>query len=98
MVLAALIVVFCLPSSYLGLLWFARLFVSGGSANSDLFVAVTYMAYLVSSAFGPYVWVLALFLCILQIRIGARTPARAVSAAFLILALIGMLGRNAVMK
>lgn len=97
-VLTALIALFCLPSSYLGLLWLVRLFLKGNSAHGELFVAITYMAYLVSSAFGAYIWILALVLWIVQIRMGARTQSKVISAGFLILALIGMLARNVVMK
>jgi hypothetical protein len=96
-VLTALIILLCLPSSSLAILWFVRLFVKDQSFGHFTF-ALFFAPYLLSAAFGPYILALAFVLWLFQIRMGRGGTSKAISAIFLILALIGMLVRNSAMS
>lgn len=96
-VLTAPIILLCLPATSLVLLLLLRLFLKDNASERFMFM-LFYAPYLISAAFGPYILALAFALWLLQLGMRSRKVSVAISSIFLILALIGMLARDAAMK
>jgi hypothetical protein len=98
-VLVIAIVVLCVPSSYLGLLSVVYLFIDPVHVkHSELYLALTTMASLISGAFGFYLFGLGAVLWIALMTKPSAAVSRVIATACLLLALAGLLFGNSAIQ